>query len=251
MDKSNTNHMQAQMAFDLNLSPEMGSNDFMVSECNKEAFMMVNAWPQWLENGLYLYGPEGCGKTHLAHLFADKVQKLTQNPLKVPLINAEQINMLNVARIANENTCLVIENLSSKIHNEAMFHLFNMIKEKNGYILWTAQNPPNRLMLKLPDLSSRLNMLPAVQIKQPDDLMVRMLAVKLFNDKQLTISEEILNYIIIHSQRSFAYILDLVTEIDKISLARKMAVNHKIVAQAIESLNNRSQNEPDLFSIAK
>ena len=236
---------QTALSFEgLNL---MRREDFMVSRCNAEAFQMIDAWPNWLTQGLVIYGPRGCGKSHLAHLFVDKVQMAAAKPVGVRIVNAEQIGMRQVRRLAAENQCLVVENLTPKAHNEALFHLFNLFNEPERFILWTAETAPQRMHFTLKDLQSRLNMLPGIEIFEPDDVMLQTLIVKLFADRQLLITPEILNYIVQNTQRSFAYVRDLVQEIDAVSLALKSAVNYAVVRRAMEILLQKADKQPDLF----
>lgn len=69
------------------------------------------------------------------------------------------------------------------------------------------------------------------------------LIIKLFMDRQITVSLDIVNYILVNMQRSFAYAEKLVNEIDNISLAYKRAVSVAIVKEAIAALNNNPQGE--------
>ena len=225
----------------------MGREDFMVSDCNRKAFTLLDAWPDWVSGGLFIYGPEGCGKSHLAHLFADKVRQSSQDAKKVAIISAEQINMRNVKRLAEENQVVVVEDVCPRHNDEALFHLFNMFNEQGRYMLWTAENAANRLHFTLPDLQTRLNMLPSAAIEEPDDMMLQMLIAKLFNDRQIIIGQDILNYILNNARRSFAYIRDLVKEIDEVSLEFQSAVNYNIVRKAMENLAADESKEPDLF----
>lgn len=226
----------------------MGDTDFMVTDCNREAFEMVEQWPYWPENGLVIYGPEGCGKTHLAHMLVDKVRNILKNNGKISIINATQVKMRNVNRLAMENKHLIIENLSTKIDNEALFHLFNIFHNgSNRTILWTSLTAPNYMHFTLKDLQSRLNMLPCVAIKAPDDKMLQMLIVKLFNDRQLRISEEILEYITYHTERSFSFVCKLVETIDAVSLAYQMSVNCFVVQKALSILKEQEEKQQDLF----
>lgn len=236
-----------QIPFDFKPRVFMGREDFMVAPCNKEAFQMVDSWPKWLSSGMIIYGPKGCGKSHLAHLFADKIRIFSPQPIRVSLVEASRINMRNVKRIAEENQSIVIENLSPKVNAEALFHLFNLYNEEGRYMLWTSEIAPSHIGFALKDLQSRLNMLPCIAIKEPDDMMLRALIVKLFNDRQIIISSEILQYIVNNSQRSFKYIEELVNEIDNISLAFQSAVNYTVVRKAMEALEQRQAKEPDLF----
>ena len=84
------------------------------------------------------------------------------------------------------------------------------------------------------------------EIKEPDDDLLSALLVKLFMDRQINITPEIINYILANMQRSFAYAKKLVAEIDTISLAQKRAVSIPIVKEALENLSDNKQGE--LFS---
>ena len=236
-----------QLPFAFQKQNLMGREDFMVSTCNREAFEMIEAWPHWLTSGLIIYGPHGCGKSHLAHLFADKVRYNFPQSSPVAILEASRIKMRSVARIAAENRSIVIENLTPKVDTEALFHLFNLYNVPDRYMLWTAAEAPSRMHFALKDLQSRLNMLPSIAINEPDDVMMQTLVVKLFADRQLMISPEILEYIVLHARRSFSYMRDLVEEIDAVSLAYQCPVNYFAVQKAMEILYEKENKQMDLF----
>lgn len=232
-----------QFTLPFNTLSAFSREDFMPARCNFEALRMVESWPQWPFFALSIYGPQGCGKTHLAHIFAQRVQREYQKPIHVSLLDAGAVNMRRVERIYKENPCLVIENLTPRVDQEALFHLFNMYQNNGGYVLFTAREAPARMHFKLPDLRSRLTLVPAISISEPDDDLLTMLIVKLFTDRQINISPEILNFIVQNMQRSFGYARALVTEIDAISLARHRAVSIQIVKEALMVLNTNIQQE--------
>lgn len=231
--------------FPLKFKPrtDFGRDDFMVADCNREALNMVEMWPNWPFFAVVLYGPEGCGKSHLAHVFAEHVAACCEHPIPVQIIQATAVNTRNVERLHRENPCLVVENLTPKADNEALFHLFNLYQNEGGYILFTAEQSPTRMYFKLPDLRSRLSTIPSVAINEPDDTMLTALIVKLFNDRQIIISQEVLNYIVQNMQRSFSYAQKLVAETDAISLSCKRAISVPIVKEAIKILNTNVQQE--------
>lgn len=237
--------MQKGWQFPLTFKPraDFGRIDFMVTKCNAEALHAVELWPQWSIFGMVLYGPKGCGKSHLAHVFAEHVAAGCEHPVRVPLIRAVDITTKKAERLHREYPCLVVEDLTPKADNEALFHLFNLYQNEGGYLLFTSEFPPARMNFKLPDLQSRLNMLPSIAIGEPDDEMLTALIVKLFNDRQVMISPEVLNYIIQNMQRSFSYAQKLVAEIDAISLAYKRAVSVSIAKEAIRVLDSNVQQE--------
>ncbi len=225
--------------------PYMGKEDFMVAACNYEAFKLVDSWPDWPFFAICIYGPEGCGKTHLATIFAHTVSTLTHWPYKIPCIKAKDINF-ETLEYFNLCQCLIVEDLNENIDNEALFHLYNHYRNEGGYILFTSQQAPARLNFHLPDLRSRMNIVPSAAINEPDDEMLSALFLKLFTDRQITVAPEVINYMLHNTQRSFAYACKLVAEIDNISLAKKRAVSIAIVKEAINVLNDNHQGE--LFS---
>ena len=230
-----------QYALDFPHRESLGREDFLVAACNQEAVCIVDSWPNWPFFGVCIYGPEGCGKTHLANVFATNVAKLTEHPYKVPFVRAENLDINYIRSIFAEHKCLVIENLESLKNEEALFHIYNLYRDEGGNILFTSSTAPARLNIKLPDLRSRLNIIPAVEIKAPDDDLLSALLVKLFDDRQILPSPEIINYMLANMQRSFSYARKVVEEIDNISLERKHAITLAIVKEAISALGNPSQ----------
>lgn len=236
MKKQDSNIMQ--LALEFPHRPSLGREDFLVSPCNKEAVSLVEQWPNWPYFALCVYGPNGCGKTHLANVFANHVSNLTNFPYRIPFIRAEQLTQNKIHELYEQNRCLVIENLENLKDEEALFHLYNMYRDEGGNILFTSSVAPARLNIKLPDLRSRLNIVPATEIKSPDDDLLSALLVKLFVDRQIMPSPEIINYILANMQRTFAYARQLVQEIDNISLIRKRAISIPLIKEAIQSLQD-------------
>ena len=236
-----------QLTLDFPHLPSLGRDDFMVADCNSEAVKLIDSWPQWAYFAVCIYGPEGCGKTHLANVFANKVANLTHYPYRIPFIKAKQISLTNFRSLFNRHSCLVIEELSAEVNQEALFHLYNLYRDEGGNILFTSAEAPARLNFSLPDLRSRMNIVPAAAINEPDDDLLSALYVKLFNDRQIIPSPEIINYILNNTPRSFAYARKLVAEIDDISLSCKRAITLPIVKEAISSLAHNDYAQGNLF----
>ena len=59
--------------------PAFGYEDFIVNPSNEEAVLWLDKWPEWDNFALAIYGPEGCGKTHLAHVFSLMVEYQDNN----------------------------------------------------------------------------------------------------------------------------------------------------------------------------
>lgn len=231
----------SQLTLEFPTRPSLGRADFMVSSCNQEAVNMVDLWPNWSYFAICIYGPEGCGKTHLANVFAQMVALQTEHPYRIPFIKAEQLNKELSHTLFETSRQIVIEDLQNLTDQESLFHLYNTYRDCGGNILFTSSQAPARLKLSLPDLRSRMNIVPALEIKEPNDDLLMALLVKLFMDRQITPAPELLEYLLKNMQRSFSYARKLVEEIDNISLARKRAISIPIAKEAIETLNSDRQ----------
>lgn len=230
-----------QLPLEFHHRPCLDKEDFLVAKCNIEAVKMIDSWPNWDFFALCIYGDEGCGKTHLANVFSHNVSNLTNFPYRIPSVKAKDIKLDTPHKLFAQHRCLVVEELCNEMDNEAMFHLYNLYRNEGGNILFTSKTAPARLDIKLADLRSRLNIVPSIEIKEPDDDLLSALIVKLFMDRQIMLTPETVSYIVENMQRSFAYARSLVTEIDNISLARKRAITIPIVKEAISYLNDDHQ----------
>ena len=240
---SNTSNKNGQYMFNFLPQNYLGEEDFMITSCNQNAYMAIKMWPNWQHFSLNIFGPKSSGKSHLANIWISTIQNTLPRPIQIPILSSHNINMKNVNKITNEYPYLVVEDLDSNINEEAFFHLYNNYNVPNRFILFTSEVPPSKLALKLPDLRSRLNIIPTVEIMQPNDEMLIALVAKLFNDRQIIINQEILDYIINHSERSFDFITKLVAEIDEISWTYGRAVSIPIIKEALQNLTQNQQLE--------
>lgn len=236
-----TNSNKDQMALNFSYRPSLGRDDFMVANCNLQAVTAIDLWPNWPYFAICIYGPAGCGKTHLANVFAQNVATITHHPYRIPFLKAENINKDLIQDLFKESPYIVVEDLQNLQNQEALFHLYNTYRDMGGNILFTSEIAPARINFTLPDLRSRMNIVPIYEIAAPDDNMLMALLLKLFGDRQITPSPELLEYLIKNMQRSFSYARKLVEEIDNISLARKRAISIATAKEAIASLANDNQ----------
>jgi chromosomal replication initiation ATPase DnaA len=97
---------------------------------------------------------------------------------------------------------------------QALLHLYNLVAERRGGMLLTAQEPPAWWPGLLPDLRSRLVAAPVVAVAAPDDALLAALLVKLFADRQLAVGEDVVLFLVRHMERSFEAARRLVANLD-------------------------------------
>lgn len=215
-----------QFPFDFQSNTNFLREDFILSEANRSIFSYINQWPDWgtqrFSRLLYLHGPKGAGKTHLAHIWQQRTQ--ASFVTDIPLYN-------------DASGCYILENAGSiPLHEETLLHFINAIVENNGFLLITSQLAPAQLPLHLPDLTSRLKALPALGLSAPDDALLHAVLAKHFFDRQLRIEPEVVSYLLTRIERSFAAATVVADLLDKKALSEKRNITIPFVRELLTSL---------------
>lgn len=209
-----------QLPLDLGHLPALGREDFLLAGSNQAAVQWLETWPAWPAPALALYGPSGAGKTHLAHVFAARVRDAGG---RLGFIDPTALTVDAVPVQLGDATDLVLDGARAA-PEEGLLHLHNLVAERGGHLLVVATEPPAQWNIRLADLRSRLLAAPAVGVEPPDDALLAAVLLKLFRDRQLTVTEDVIGYLIARIERSFAGARDIVGRLDKASLAQQRAV---------------------------
>jgi chromosomal replication initiation ATPase DnaA len=212
-----------QLALALDHAEKLSREDFLAGSQNAAALAMIERWPDWPTRTIATIGPEGSGKSHLASIWA-----LTSGA-RVMSARALQTATLPEALATG---ALVLENCGEGALDErALFHLLNMVREQEGYLLMTGRSVPALWKVALPDLASRLRAVPAIAMAMPDDALLRAVMVKLFADRQLAVDESLVAFLLTRIDRSFAAVQAAVKALDREALQRKRPVNRALAAE--------------------
>lgn len=221
--------MLEQIPLDLGHRTALGRNDFLVAPNNHDAVAWIDLWPEWPAPCLVLYGSVASGKTHLGAVWAERSAAIC--------VKASSINEDVIRDIADMKHHVIIEDGDSLIGNivgeKGLFHLYNIFKEEGRSILLTLLEPPVRRAFALPDLASRLRAAPSVAIREPDEQLLAALIVKLFNDRQIRIGEEVLQYILPRIERSFEAVRDLVERADNKAMIQKRGITVPFIREIL------------------
>jgi chromosomal replication initiation ATPase DnaA len=210
----------AQLPLDLAQRPALDAADFLVAAANAEAVAWIDRWPDWSPPGLVVYGPEACGKSHLARVYLARSGATALTP--------EDLTAERGAEAGGNVSIDAADAVAGDSAREtALFHLLNRVRDGGGTVLLTTRIPPARLPFTLADAASRVRAFPAVGIQPPDDALLGALVVKHFADRQIRVAPDVIDAVITRSERSFAAVRDAVAAID----ARALAAKRKITAQ--------------------
>lgn len=197
--------------------------DFVRGNANEAALALIERWPDWPYSLVVVHGPTGCGKTHLAHVFAARSRALFIPPRRVGSIPADQL-------LAGQHSW-VLDGLEQVADAAALAQLINHVRARGDYLLMTAQRPPSQLDIPLKDLQSRLAALPEVALGLPDDALLTGVLAKAFADRQLRVTPAVLRYAVARLERSFAAAQAFAAKVDEASLAQGRAVTTQLVRE--------------------
>ncbi|WP_298434011.1 hypothetical protein [uncultured Jannaschia sp.] len=204
-----------QLAFPLPRLEARGRDDFMVAPSNATAHALIETWPDWPEARLALIGPEGCGKSHLAAIWAE-----TAGARIMPAASLTPEMAPDLAEGP-----LVVEDADRGVDEAALFHLLNAAARSGAGLVLTGRMSPARWDVALPDLASRLGAITPAIIEDPDDVLLSVVLIKLFADRQLQVKPALIGYLLPRMERSFAAAATMVDRLDRESLAQGVAPN--------------------------
>jgi len=197
--------------------------DFLVGPSNAAALTLIEHWPDWPNRSLALIGPDGSGKSHLAAIWA--------HAAGARILSAKLLAQSDLPG-ALATGALVLEDLAfAGLDERALFHLLNLAREQGAYLLITSRSPLVSFPVTIRDLASRLRALPSVTLSAPDDTLLRLLIVKLAADRQLSVDETLVNFLVNRIERSCAGARAAIARLDEEAMRQRRPVTRALATE--------------------
>lgn len=192
-----------QPALPLAYAPRLDAGSFAISDSNRDAAAWLDDPARWPMPRSVLVGPAGAGKSHLAALFHAR------------------------------HGGVLVENADLLTDGEPLFHAWNAATAAAPFLL-TAQRPPRFWAHCLPDLASRLAATPLVMIADPDDALIAAVLAKHFADRGLRVGDDVIAYLTLRIERSFAGAAGIVARLDALALAERRDITVPLARDWLE-----------------
>ena len=219
--------MSQQLIFNFPFKKTYLSQDFYVSKNNFNAFKLIESWPQWPGRFINIFGPIGCGKTHLVNILSNKINGL--------IISSQKIDE-NIINQFKTKECLIIDDFDNDIDENLLYSIINLANQDNKYLIISSPISLKKFKIDLKDLNSRFTSFIEVGIDLPTDDLVKVILTKNFSDKQITISKKNIDYILNNIDRSYEKINLFSSLIDNLSLEKAKPINLKLIKDVLIKL---------------
>ncbi|MCF8825763.1 DnaA regulatory inactivator Hda [Xanthomonas campestris] len=190
-----------------------------------------------LSDWLYLAGPSGTGKTHLALSVCAAAEQAGRSSAYLPLQAAA--GRLRDALEALEGRSVValdgVDSIAGQREDEvALFDFHNRARAAGITLLYTARQMPDGLALVLPDLRSRLSQCVRISLPVLDDVARAAVLRDRAQRRGLALDEAAIDWLLTHSERELAGLVALLDRLDRESLAAQRRVTVPFLRRVLD-----------------
>lgn len=216
----------SQLTFKFPFKTSYYEEDFYVSSNNFEAYKLIESWPNWPSRFVNIFGPIGCGKTHLSNIFKKKLNSF--------FINASDLDDNSLTKIKLKE-CLIVDQYKNNIEEKLFYTVLNQCQQSNHYVIVNSIEPIKKIPTKLNDLKSRLESFIDIGIDLPTDDLIRVILTKGFSDKQVETDVKLLEYILKNINRSYEEIFNFIEKVDSLSLSIGRPININLIRKVLKN----------------
>ncbi len=218
-------NLMSQLVFKFPFKTKYYEQDYYVSSNNFSAYRLIESWPNWPGKWVNIFGPKGCGKTHLINILKKKINS-------VQILDAKKIENGIISKLLKLD-CLIIDNYEKNIDEKIFYSILNQTKQLDNYLVINSLFPIRDNQFNLKDLKSRAESFVNLGIELPTDDLLRVIISKSFSDKQIEISPQISEYIIKNIERSYEKVFKFIKEIDDLSLSSGKSININLIKKVL------------------
>ena len=214
-----------QLTFKFPFKTTYFEKDFYVSSNNFNAYKLIEEWNKLSNKNINIFGPKGCGKTHLSNIFLKKIDSF--------IIDAKDLNE-NQLKILKIKKCIIIDNYQNNIDEKLLYSILNQSKQVENYVVINSIPSIKQLIFNLKDLQSRMNSFIHIGIELPTDDLLQVIISKSFSEKQINLNPKISDYIIKNVERSYEKMFKFLKDMDELSLSTGKSININLIKKVLD-----------------
>ncbi|HJV27210.1 MAG TPA: DnaA regulatory inactivator Hda [Aromatoleum sp.] len=186
--------------------------------------------PQALPGHLYLWGPGGCGRSHLLRAAVDAALKTGR-----PAAYVDATSVIDEFP-QTAGLLLAVDDIQA-LAPEAqigLFNAFNRSRTLGQKLLLAGDAPPLALALR-EDLRTRVGQCLVFEVRPLDDESRAAILATLAARRGLRLADEVIDFLMRHGRRDLPTLLAVLDALDTASLERKRAVTLPLLREMMQS----------------
>lgn len=226
-----------QIPLDLTLEEEFTFENFYIG-LNQELITRSTLFCKSPTSAnLYIWGPSSSGKSHLLQACCHTTSQLKKTSIYLDLDQVKKYGPVALDSLDTiELVCL--DNIDSVCDdaefNEALFHLYNRLQEKQHKLIVSAKQSPHHLNCQLADLKSRLSASLTFTIKPLDDHGKAQAIILRAANRGLILSEEACKFLLRYTRRDMQSLYSTLKQLDQASLAEQRKITVPFIKSIID-----------------
>lgn len=243
-----------QLVFDFPVHPRYSFDNFVVCGGNELAyrFALMLAGNEG-QNLLYIYGPSGSGKTHLLAALGKTLMAGGKGPYSpegvIPYISFREIDQLydgeyraeqasrlaerfrNAPALLIDDLHLIPDNMNMRVE---LWQIFNDFFNSGRKIAITGLHPPRELPTLDDHLISRLLWGLVARMDVSDDDSRRLIMKKLAEDRQVWLSADVIDYLLLHTRRDIPALMETLESLTRRALSTGRRISLRLARETLE-----------------
>ena len=198
------------------------------------------------EQFIYIYGASGAGCTHLLQAVCYEAHQAGKRSIYLPMKEIIHHSLKLLEGIENlDLICIddVHEVAGCPLWEEAIFHLYNRVKETGKCLLIAGNAAPRQLTLTLQDLASRLSWGITMQVHPLSDAEKRQALCLRARLRGLELSDVTARYIMHHGSRNMHYLFNILARLDSASLRAKRKLSIPFVKDVMRAHSEKQEEK--------
>jgi DnaA-homolog protein len=190
-------------------------------------------------HSIYLWGQTATGKSHLLQAVCNLASQIELNVAYIPLnqhaeLSPEMLEGLEHLSMVciDDIDCIA----GQEAWEQALFHLYNRLREQQKSLLMTGATGPRELAFQLQDLKSRISWDLTYHLQALSDKDKIKLLKKRADARTFEISEEVAAYLVKNVKRDLPSLLELLDKFDQATLTEKRKLTIPFVKSLIQNL---------------
>ncbi len=238
-----------QLVFEFPVNPRYSFENFVLCAGNKTAYQFTQRLIDQDQGNkvLYLFGPNGSGKTHLLNALGS-CYSAKNSTASIPYISFKDVDEIyggvypdeELSRLAerfHSAPILLIDDIhllpDQKSIRTELWQVFNDFHQAGKSIAMTGLSPPRELPYLDDHLISRLLWGLVAKIDVSDDESRKMILKKLAEDRHLILPDDVADYLLLHVHRDIPSLLEALEVLKHFALASKRKISVKLAREAL------------------